>query len=703
MARSDIAGFFWNDTPPPKPPKKEKPKATPPDRFWESPDYLPGLEEARAWVPNLYTDLELWQASEQRGKLLFDIEVYPNYCLFAFKALATGKVVYLELRSGEKWDQRTVQKLHWILHNFIIVNFNGLNYDFPVTTLALAGKSTEAMWDATCMLIQMQLQPKAVYSKYKTKALKGVNQIDLIELTALGPGLKVCAGRLHAPKLQDLPFKPGTILTEDQITILRRYCINDLDNTGILHDATIKQIELREKMGLRFGVDLRSKSDAQMAEAIISADIKRITGRKHIQRTTLPPGTSYRFSVPQFIKYSTPLMNWVLDTIRGAEFKVDELQGNVIMPPELDDLVIEMGKCKYKIGIGGLHSQEKSIAHVADDEYFIADIDATSYYPYLILNAGIMPENLGRDFLVVYNGIVVERVNAKQAGDIIVAECLKIVTNGTFGKLGSMWSIMYAPNLMIQTTVTGQLSILMLAERFELAGIEVTSVNTDGIVVKCRRSMEAVFNEIVRQWERETGFSTEEVRYKATYSRDINNYIAVYEEPQKGQLFKTKGAYGKTSPKKNAVMEICVDAVKAFIATGVPLIETISACRDIRRFTSMRAVAGGAVKGYEYNYIQVGNEKVRAGVKNGIFLGKLIRWYYSTAADGEIVYAKTGNKVALSDGAMPCMDLPEEFPLDIDYEKYVAEAQKILTKIGYFQGVKIDEESDEKELIEDEV
>lgn len=145
MARSDIAGFFWNDTPPPKPPKKEKPKATPPDRFWESPDYLPGLEEARAWVPNLYTDLELWQASEQRGKLLFDIEVYPNYCLFAFKALATGKVVYLELRSGEKWDQRTVQKLHWILHNFIIVNFNGLNYDFPVTTLALAGKSTEAM------------------------------------------------------------------------------------------------------------------------------------------------------------------------------------------------------------------------------------------------------------------------------------------------------------------------------------------------------------------------------------------------------------------------------------------------------------------------------------------------------------------------------------------------------------------------------
>lgn len=673
MARADLCGMFWDERPPPKPPKKEKLKVVPPVRFWEQPDYLPGLEDAKVFVPDLFNDQELYQAAIHRERLVYDIEVYPNYCLFAFKSIQTGKVVYFELSYSKNLD---IPKLQWILSNFLIVNFNGIKYDCPVTAVALGGHSPEALWAATEMIIVEQLRAGEVYKKFKVKKLE-LDQIDLIELTSLAPGLKVCAGRLHAKRLQDLPFKPGTILTADQILILRRYCINDLDNTILLYNSLIKQIELREQMGARFCIDLRSLSDAQMAEAIIASEVKKRTGRKHIAKTTLLPGTSYKYQTPAFISYQTPLMNQVLGIVQTADFKVDPVYGGVIMPPELRDLVIRMNKGSYNIGIGGLHSQEKSIAHVADDNYFIVDTDVTSYYPNMILNAGISPANLGHDFLLVYNGIVVERISAKVAGDIVVAECLKIVANGTFGKLGSPWSIMYAPNLMIQVTVTGQLSILMLAERFELAGIEVTSINTDGIVVKCLRSMEAVYYTIVKQWEKETGFNTEEVRYKATYSKDVNNYIAVYEKPQKGELFKLKGVYGKTSSKKNAVTEICVDAVKNFITTGAPIMDSLLACKDLTRFTAMRAVAGGAVKG----------DPVEEGkpVKSGIYLGKLVRWYYAKGEQGQIIYAKTGNKVALTDGAKPCMDLPDVFPDDVDYEKYEQLTLNMLFDIGFYE------------------
>jgi hypothetical protein len=281
------------------------------------------------------------------------------------------------------------------------------------------------------------------------------------------------------------------------------------------------------------------------------------------------------------------------------------------MPPEIGDLEIKINEGSYQFGIGGLHSQEKNIAHFANDEYFLADTDATSYYPRLILNSGLTPDNLGKDFILIYNGIVVTRVTAKQAGDIVTAECLKIVANGTFGKLGSMWSIMYAPDLMVQVTVTGQLSILMLVERFELAGIQVTSVNTDGIVVKCKRTMEDVFKGIVQQWEKETGFGTEEIRYKGTYSKDINNYIAEYEVPQKGEKFKLKGLYGKTSSKKNAVNEVCIKAIKDYMDTGKDVAESIRSCKQVSMFTTMREVKGGAVK-------------------DDVYLGKVVRWYYST-------------------------------------------------------------------------
>jgi hypothetical protein len=334
------------------------------------------------------------------------------------------------------------------------------------------------------------------------------------------------------------------------------------------------------------------------------------------------------------------------------------------MPKELAENTVNIAGGSYQMGIGGLHSTEKSICHVADENYFIADTDVTSYYPTLILNAGITPTNLGQDFLKVYHSIVTERIAAKHAGNSVVAECLKIVVNGTFGKLGSKYSIMYAPNLMIQVTITGQLSLLMLIEAFELAGIQVLSANTDGIVVKCLRSMEAQFNAIVKGWEKHTGFGTEEVRYKGVYSRDVNNYFAVYEKPQKKKQFKLKGVYSETNPKKNAVNEICIDAATAFMATGANIPTTIRSCHHLRKFTTMRRVKGG-------------------GVKDGVYLGKIIRWYYSTESQGEIVSASSGNKVARSDNGKPCMDLPEQLPTDIDYDWYIAETYKILEEIGY--------------------
>jgi DNA polymerase elongation subunit (family B) len=217
---------------------------------------------------------------------------------------------------------------------------------------------------------------------------------------------------------------------------------------------------------------------------------------------------------------------------------------------------------------------------------------------------------------------------------------------------------------MLQVTMTGQLSLLMLIELFELNGIQVLQANTDGIVTQCKRSDEKLFCEIVKYWEQQTGFSTEEVRYKALFSRDVNNYIAVYETPQKGKKIKGKGVYAPTSSKKNAVNEVCIDAVTEMIVDGTPIMTTLKACTKLSKFTTMRHVRGGAVK-------------------NGEYLGKIIRWYYSSEATGEIVYARNGNKVPRSDGAHPCMDLPDTLPADIDYEWYEKETTSILRDIGF--------------------
>lgn len=678
--RNDALGLFWEDRPVVKE-VKEKIKRTPPKPVWLSPDYLPGLSDAKAFNVDYFTDHELIQASQswidtgKRERMVFDVECYPNFFQVAFKSLRTGKVIDFIMTETL---QLNIPKLRWMFENFTVVSFNGISYDLPIVSLALAGKNNALLMHATEQIIVQEMRPGDVLRQYKTKNIArdlNVDHIDLIEVAPLSASLKIYSGRLHTRKMQDLPFPPGTVLSEDQQAIVRFYCVNDLESTELLYNCISGEIKLREGLTLEYGIDLRSKSDAQIAEAIIAAELEKITGDR-VTKPTIQPGTCYKYQVPHFIRYNTELMNWTLNLVRNANFVVG-LDGAIAMPAELNDLEINIAGGVYRMGIGGLHSSEKSTGHVADDEYMLIDRDVVSYYPRIILNLGLYPKHLGPAFLRVYGSLVQRRLDAKARGDKIGADSLKITINGSFGKLGSKWSILYAPDLLIQTTITGQLSLLMLIERLELLGIHVVSANTDGIVIKCKRTRKDELDAVIKQWEKDTGFETEEARYKCLFSRDVNNYIAVKEDG----TTKNKGAYANpwADPKnmagrlhKNPANLVCTDAVEAFLTKGTPIAETIQNCKDISKFVSVRSVKGGGVKVWDMD------KDPRTE-----YLGKSIRWYYGEGVTGEIVYASSGNKVPRTDGAVPLMQLPEQFPSNVDYNWYIEEATSILQQIGY--------------------
>lgn len=648
-------------------------KRTPPEPVWLEPDYLPFLDEALQYAPPVFTTEDLMQASHdyvisgKRHRLVFDIECYSNYLLIAFKSLENGKYMFFEryfdpeLRTEQEVSlaaEMDLGTLQWVFETFTVIGFNSNGYDIPIASLALAGKDNALLKAATELIIVEGERGYNVCRRFKAKMLK-TDHIDIIEVAPLSASLKIYGGRANTKRMQDLPFDPETTLSPYQAAITRWYCGNDLDTTIDLYKLLEKDIELREKLGQEYGLDLRSKSDAQIAEAVIREETEKLTGRRP-QKPEILPGTVYKYKTPHFMQFQTPLMQRVLATVQAADFVVSE-KGSIGMPKELADLKITMNNSTYKMGIGGLHSTEKSAAHYSGPGNKLIDRDVTSYYPFIILNLGLFPQHLGTNFLTVYRSIVERRLAAKSSGDKRTSDSLKIVINGSFGKLGSKYSVLYSPDLLIQVTITGQLSLLMLIERLELAGIEVVSANTDGVVIKPDTDKEALLNSIVQQWEADTGFNTEETRYSALFSRDVNNYVAVMED---GSGFKGKGIFAKPDLKKNPQSRICVDAIGKLLIERTPIQETIRNCTDVTKFITVRAVKGGAVK-------------------DGEFLGKAIRWYYSNQAQGEIVYAKSGNKVPKSDGAKPLMLLPDTLPQDIDYDWYEREATSILKGMGY--------------------
>lgn len=740
--RNDSVGFFWDDTPPPKAAKAEKLKRTPPEPKWLRPDYLPGLEEARRFPVHIMTEAELYQALFNKEELIVDVEVYQNYFLACFTSQKTGWVTYVEMYQAEGHPPVAldIAKLKWLLEFFTTTGFNSWHYDMIMCFLAVNGCSTDQIKWASDKMIVEEMRGADLLRAMSAKGLK-VDHIDLIEVAPLRASLKTYAGRLHCPKMQDLPFHPATVLSMEQIIIVRWYCVNDITNTAYLRECLREHVDLRYQLSNEYRVDLRSKSDAQIAEAVIGSELRKLTGTRPT-KPKIEVGTSYHYRIPSFIKYETPLMNWALDIVRRAKFIVGE-HGSIDMPPEVKALNLVIANSTYRMGIGGLHSSEQTVAHHTDKDFILIDKDVTSYYPYIILNQGLHPVHLGQAFLTVFRSIVERRVAAKKAGQKVIADSLKIVVNGSFGKLGSKYSILYAPDLLIQTTITGQLSLLMLIERLELAGINVVSANTDGIVIKVPRANHAEFDAIIAQWERDTQFETEETRYMALYSRDVNSYIAVKQKEVKNADgsttwveevagTKNKGAYANPWASKKNMAErlhknpttiICVEAVEAFLTKGVPIDHTVRACNDVTKLVAVRSVKGGAVKVWDRVIPEHESKEEliqRAGFvrfaegswtdaehdTQGIYakstdkaytiavdrlsepgeteyLGKSVRWYYGKDIPGELVYAISGNKVPKSEGAVPLMAFNDNtVPNNVDHDWYINESLRILRDVG---------------------
>lgn len=649
-------GLFWEE----EPKKSAKEKKTPPKKVWLESGYLPHFEQAYYCRYDTLTDAELVGLLGQSSRFLFDIESYVNYFLIAFKHIGTGKYLIFEITDDKELDH---QKLKWVLENFTVIGFNSKNYDIPIATLAVAGLTREQLKNASSMLIEDDVKPQDLLKKFKAKKLK-CDHIDLMEVAKGKCSLKLYGGRLHTEIIQDLPFPPDRVLNADEILVLKWYCIKgDLSVTEDLYNDLKPKIELREHMSIEYGVDLRSKSDAQIAESVIGKSLQQYTGMWP-QKADIIPGSTFKYKVPSFLDYKTDLMKWVLDQVKSIDFTINE-KGRVEKPAQLANLDISINKSLYRMRIGGLHSSEEVTSHRSDDDYIIVDRDVASYYPAIILNQGLYPKQLGDHFLHVYQSIVTRRLHAKKIKDTVTNECLKIVINGSFGKLGSPYSILYSPELLIQVTLTGQLSLLMLIERLELVGIEVISANTDGLVIKCLRSRYDEMDAICKQWEVDTQFNLEETQYKAIYSRDVNNYIAIKTDGKA----KCKGTFATPNIEKNPNSYIITKAVTEFLTKSTPIEKTVMDCSDIKQFISLSKVAGGGVKIWE-------NGKVD-------YLGKAVRWYYSKDVTGNIIYANSGDNVSLTEGARPFMKITSDFPTDLNYNYYIEQAYKTLTQVGY--------------------
>lgn len=590
-----------------------------------------------------------------------------------------------------------------LLPKFTFVGFNSESFDRPIIAAALMGHDERHLKLIASAIITNDMKSWQTYREFNIDFV----EYDHIDLREVAPGvmisLKVYEGRMSMKRMMDMPFDHRTDLKPAQYPLVETYCDNDLDGTEELFKALSTEIEMRIKMSEEYSIDLRSKSDAQVAEAIF----KKRLGLKSSDKI-VPPFVMYK--APSFIKTSHVDVQQLIWELENHRFILNRGNGSPEVPDFLNDTRV-FGKGTYQVGVGGLHSTHDLKLHLkASDDMLLSDFDVASYYPNIMMRAGLIPRlggNKGALFLEEYQRIYDARMEAKHSGNKKVANSLKITINGTFGKLGNIYCSFYSPELMLAVTLTGQINLLcLIVELDKIKNVMVRSANTDGVLVsyppEARDKVLAVFAKNAKR----TGFEYEETKYSQIAMKDVNNYIAITTD---GKV-KRKGLYASSRPEenplylmKNPTMEVCTQLAIDYLKQGVMNIDRYT---DIRDFVAVRSVKGGGVQHTRTTLVDDWEEtdegwtypgqttkpvkrksrpKPREVGVGGKPFGRVARWYMTKDALPPITYVSSGNNVPKTEGAKLCLELPSKLPHDLDKQWYIDEAIFILDSCGVCQ------------------
>jgi hypothetical protein len=519
------------------------------------------------------------------------------------------------------------------------VGYNNLRFDSQVVEWII--RNHEEWEELTRMEITHKIHQKAqdviddanydILPEYREHDLFA-KQIDLFKIHHFDNknrmvSLKRLEFEMDLPNIEEMPIKHDAVdLTDKDLADNKEYCINDVNATYQFYLITIGQtehplykgsnmIELRQDIQEQFGIPCLNYSDSKIGDEMIK---KYYCQEKGIEYKDLPKKGYFRTTVQ--------VKNCIADYV---QFMTNELQNflNKIKKMSLgvkDDFKEELhfyGNT-YSFMKGGLHTENKPEIFEADDEYEIIDWDVSSYYPAIIIKNKRFPKHLGSEFLKGYEQMFNKRLELKPLAKTDkkikgIVGALKLAVNSVFGKSSDMQSWIYDRQLTLFTTITGELSLMMLIEAYELRGIHVISANTDGVTVRIKKDLISTMHGINEWWSGVTGYELERTDYQKIVFSTVNDYIAIKTD---GEVKKKGDFLTDFELHKNKSARIVPLALEQYFLHNIPVEHTISTHTNIYDF----CIRQKASRDFHY-------EGIKRATGEKIVYNKLIRYYISNA------------------------------------------------------------------------
>ena len=584
------------------------------------------------------------------------------------------------------------------------VGYNNLRFDAQVVEWVL--RSYEDWHEASGLAITAKIAQKAadvihdanfeVFPEFREDQLS-FKQIDLFTLNHYNNknrmvSLKRLEFEMDLENIEEMPIHhTKTNMTKDEIALTMDYCRNDVHATYEFYKITTgncdhplykgnNQIELRQDIEEEFGIPCLNYSDSKIGDEMIK---KYYCEQKGIKPADLPKKGFFRKEIrvknciADYVEFKTPQLKLFLKKMKGTVLGLqDDFKEHITFYDNV-----------YSFMKGGLHTENKPEIFEADENYEIIDWDVSSYYPAIIINNNRYPSHLGKEFLRGYKQMFDRRLELKPQAKKDkrikgIVGALKLAVNSVYGKSSDMQSWIYDRQLTMFTTITGELSLFMLIESYELAGIHVISANTDGVTIRIKKTDLDKMHEINAWWSQITQYELERTDYSRIIFSTVNDYLAVKTD---GEVKKKGDFLTDFELHKNKSGRVVPIALEQYFISNVPVADTIRSHRNIYDF----AMRQRATKDFHFE----GRSESGTMVYN-----KLIRYYVSVTGEKLLKVknedtdsrAASISQVEAGDWLMTvCNHLSPKHPLDnINYSYYIEKAERIINKINY-QGKKV--------------
>lgn len=498
----------------------------------------------------------------------YDLETYPTICTFLFIHVASGTEALFEISDRvNQWSELCafIQRLR--NSRARLVGFNSIGFDYEVLHAVITRPLTtvEAIYAKTQELFAREYGDR---SGQTWESDRLVDQIDLMLVWHFdnrnkNTSLKALEIAMCSESVVDLPFPPGMMLDDAQKDVLIKYNRHDVKETMKFHARSMQQLQLRESLSERYGVNMLNMSNTKIGSTILIQEMEAAGIRcfEYINKRKTPIQT-YRSKIClgdvifPYIRFERPEFNRILDHFRATT--ITETKG------AFSDVETEVDGFVFVFGLGGIHGSIESQIVESDEEFQIVDVDVTSFYPRMAVENGMYPAHLGPAYCATIDNIFQQRASFGKGTPENLA--LKETLNAAYGNSNNAYSPLFDPFYTMQTTINGQLMLCMLAEQLmKIPRLTMVQANTDGITVRCPRAHIEHLRKVCKWWEGVTRLQLEEALYSRMLIRDVNNYIAVYE----GGKVKRKGAYEyETQWHQDPSMKIVAKAAEACLVYG---------------------------------------------------------------------------------------------------------------------------------------